>query len=67
MDMSFANQALGVEYLIKNQGRLENKVHVLPAEFDNEIATLKLKSMGVSIDELTSEMVEYMNSWQIGT
>lgn len=67
MDMSFANQALGVEFLIKNQGKLENRVYVLPAEVDQDIATLKLKSMGVSIDKLTPEMVEYMNSWQIGT
>ena len=67
MDMSFANQALAVEYLIKNKGKLENKVYVLPENIDNEIASLKLKSMGVSIDVLTPGMVEYMNSWQIGT
>ncbi len=67
MDMSFANQALAVEYLIKNQGKLENKVHVLPAEVDNNIAKLKLASMGVKIDELTPAMVEYMNSWEVGT
>ena len=67
MDMSFANQALAVEYLIKNQGELENKVHVLPKEVDQNIAKLKLASMGVSIDELTPAMVEYMNSWQVGT
>lgn len=67
MDMSFANQALGVEFLIKNQGNLENRVYVLPAEVDQEIATLKLKSMGIQIDKLTPAMVEYMNSWQIGT
>jgi len=67
MDMSFANQALAVEYLIKNQGELENKVHVLPKEVDQNIAKLKLASMGVKIDELTPAMVEYMNSWQVGT
>jgi len=67
MDMSFANQALAVEYLIKNQGSLENRVHVLPEEVDRNIAQLKLESMGVKIDVLTSEMNEYMNSWQIGT
>jgi len=67
MDMSFANQALSVEYLIKNQGSLENKVHVLPESVDRNIAQLKLESMGVKIDTLTAEMNEYMNSWQIGT
>jgi adenosylhomocysteinase len=67
MDMSFANQALAVEYLIKNQGELENKVHVLPKEVDQNIAKLKLASMGVKIDELTPAMVEYMNSWEVGT
>lgn len=67
MDMSFANQALGAEYLVVNQGKLENRVHVLPESFDNEIAALKLKSMGIEIDTLTPSMVEYMNSWQIGT
>ena len=67
MDMSFANQALAVEYLIKNQGELENKVHVLPREVDQNIAKLKLASMGVKIDELTPAMVEYMNSWEVGT
>jgi adenosylhomocysteinase len=67
MDMSFANQALAAEFLVKNQGKLENKVYVLPEEVDNNIAKLKLESMGVSIDTLTPEMVEYMNSWTIGT
>ncbi|OGI04886.1 MAG: adenosylhomocysteinase [Candidatus Melainabacteria bacterium GWF2_37_15] len=67
MDMSFANQALAVEMLVKNNGKLENKVHVLPEEVDHQIASLKLKSMGVSIDELTPAMIEYMNSWTIGT
>jgi adenosylhomocysteinase len=67
MDMSFANQALSAEYLVKNKGSLENGVHVLPAEVDQEIAGLKLRAMGISIDELTPEMVEYMNSWETGT
>lgn len=67
MDMSFANQALAVEYLVKNQGKLSKNVHVLPAQVDTDIATLKLKAMGVSIDVLTPEMTEYMNSWTIGT
>lgn len=67
MDMSFANQALSAEYLVKNQGKLEGGVHVLPSEVDQEIASLKLRAMGVSIDELTPEMLEYMNSWETGT
>ncbi len=67
MDMSFANQALSTEYLVKNKGTLEHKVHVLPEEVDQEIAGLKLKAMGISIDELTPEMIEYMNSWETGT
>jgi adenosylhomocysteinase len=67
MDMSFANQALAVEYLVKNQGKLSNNVHVLPASFDDEIATMKLKAMGIAIDKLTPEMTEYMNSWTVGT
>ncbi len=67
MDMSFANQALASEYLAKNKGTLANGVHVLPNEVDQEIASLKLKAMGISIDELTPEMVEYMGSWETGT
>jgi adenosylhomocysteinase len=67
MDMSFANQALSVEYLVKNKGELEAKIHLLPEEVDAEIARLKLTAMNVSIDELTPEMIEYMNSWQSGT
>lgn len=67
MDMSFANQALSAEFLVKNQGKLSAGVHVLPAEVDQEIASLKLKAMGVYIDVLTPEMVEYMNSWESGT
>lgn len=67
MDMSFANQALSAEYLVKNKGKLANGVHVLPGEVDQEIAGLKLRAMGISIDELTPEMLEYMNSWETGT
>jgi adenosylhomocysteinase len=67
MDMSFANQALSAEYLVKNKGSLAPGVHVLPAEVDQEIAGLKLHAMGVSIDELTPEMLEYMSSWETGT
>lgn len=67
MDMSFANQALALEYLVKNKGKLTAGVHTLPESVDTEIATLKLKSMGVSIDKLTKEMVDYMTSWKMGT
>jgi adenosylhomocysteinase len=67
MDMSFANQALSAEYLVKNQGKLGGGVHVLPSEVDQEIASLKLNSLGISIDTLTPEMVEYMSSWETGT
>jgi adenosylhomocysteinase len=67
MDMSFANQALSAEYLVKNQATLGAGVHVLPAEVDQEIASLKLRSLGVSIDTLTPEMLEYMSSWETGT
>jgi adenosylhomocysteinase len=67
MDMSFANQALSAEYLVKNKGTLGAGVHVLPAEVDQEIASLKLRSLGISIDTLTPEMLEYMSSWETGT
>lgn len=64
MDMSFANQALGIEFLVKNRGRLENKLYTLPEHVDMEIAKLKLDSMGISIDTLTEEQEEYLNSWK---
>jgi adenosylhomocysteinase len=67
MDMSFANQALGVEYLIKNASKLEKKVYGVPAEIDSEIARLKLAAMDVEIDVLTPEQVNYLNSWEEGT
>jgi adenosylhomocysteinase len=67
MDMSFANQALSAEYLVKNKGQLSAGVHVLPPEVDQEIASLKLRAMGIGIDELTPEMIEYMTSWETGT
>jgi adenosylhomocysteinase len=67
MDMSFANQALSAEYLVKHKGTLSGGVHVLPAEVDQEIASLKLRALGINIDELTPEMLEYMNSWETGT
>ena len=67
MDMSFANQALSCEYLVVNQGKLAPGLHLLPEEVDKEIASLKLEAMGIKIDELTPEMIEYMNSWEVGT
>lgn len=67
MDMSFANQALSCEYLAKNKGKLEAGIHSVPVELDKEIARLKLQAMGISIDSLTSEQIEYMNSWTSGT
>jgi len=67
MDMSFANQALSAEYLVKNQGKLKAGVHVIPDEIDREIAFVKLRTMGFGIDKLTAEQVEYLNSWQEGT
>ena len=67
MDMSFANQALSCEYLVKNQGQLSPGIHLLPKEVDHEIASLKLAAMGIKIDSLTAEMVEYMSSWESGT
>jgi adenosylhomocysteinase len=67
MDMSFANQALSVEYLVKQKGKLEPGVHLLPKEVDNEIASLKLRALGMSIDTLTAEQIEYIASWETGT
>jgi adenosylhomocysteinase len=67
MDMSFANQALSVEYLVKRRGQLKPGVHTLPAEVDTEIAGLKLKALGIGIDTLTPEQVEYLSSWEMGT
>ena len=64
MDMSFANQALGIEFLVKNKGKLENKLYTLPHDVDVKIAELKLKSMGIEIDTLTPEQEEYLNSWK---
>jgi adenosylhomocysteinase len=67
MDMSFANQALCLEYLVKNQGLIKTKVYSVPEEIDKEIARLKLQSMGISIDTLTAEQVKYLASWEQGT
>lgn len=67
MDLSFANQAMAAEYLVENKGKLKNQVYVLSQEIDNEIARLKLKAMGISIDQLTAEQKKYLSSWQEGT
>ena len=67
MDMSFANQALAAEFFVKNKGKLENKVHVLPKELDVEVARLKLDAMGIAIDKLTKEQAKYLSSWDEGT
>ncbi len=67
MDMSFANQALACEYLVKNQGKLAPGLHSIPKEVDQEIARLKLQAMGIAIDSLTASQLEYINSWTSGT
>jgi adenosylhomocysteinase len=67
MDMSFANQALGAEFILKNYKELQNQVYVIPTEVDREIASLKLASLGITIDVLTAEQEKYLNSWEEGT
>jgi adenosylhomocysteinase len=67
MDMSFANQALSVEYLVKNQGNMEPGVYVVPTETDQEVGRLKLASMGIYIDTLTAGQQRYQESWEEGT
>lgn len=67
MDMSFANQALAVEYMLNNADKLENKVYSVPAEIDKQIARLKLDAMGIALDTLTEEQIRYLNSWEEGT
>jgi adenosylhomocysteinase len=67
MDMSFANQALSLEYIQKHAGELENKVYTIPEAIDRQIAELKLQSMGIEIDVLTEEQKKYLASWEEGT
>ena len=67
MDMSFANQALSAEYVVQNAASLEKKVYVVPKDIDDEIARLKLATMGVDIDSLTEEQAKYLASWDEGT
>ncbi len=65
MDMSFANQALSVEFLVKNKGKLEPKVYNVPLEIDEEVARLKLQALGIRIDQLTEEQKKYLESWKL--
>lgn len=67
MDMSFANQALASEYMVKNAKRLKNQVYTVPLDIDKNIAALKMKSMGIGIDTLTPKQVKYLASWEFGT
>jgi len=67
MDMSFAGQAMAAKYLLDNKGKLENRVYTVPAEVDQQIASIKLASMGIKIDTLTERQVKYLNSWEEGT
>ena len=67
MDMSFANQALSAEYMLKNYAKLEQRVYSVPEVIDREIARIKLEAMGVKIDVLTPEQLSYLNSWEEGT
>ncbi|MGH7203823.1 MAG: adenosylhomocysteinase [Candidatus Levyibacteriota bacterium] len=67
MDMSFANQALAAEYFVINKGKLLNKVYVLPKALDQQVASIKLKAMGISLDTLTTEQKKYLSSWDEGT
>jgi len=67
MSLSFMNQSLAIEYLVKNKGKLQPKVYILPDEIDNKIAQIHLEALGVEIDKLTSEQEKYLSSWQEGT
>jgi adenosylhomocysteinase len=67
MDMSFANQALCVEYIATREQRLPVDVYDVPTDIDQEVARLKLASMGIAIDELTDEQKKYLSSWEEGT
>ena len=65
--MSFANQALSVEYMVKNHDKLEKKVYRVPEDLDKRVAKLKLESMGIKIDRLSPEQEEYLSGWSEGT
>ena len=67
MDMSFANQALGAEFLVKSKSKLKPRIYTIPQELDEQVAALKLEAMGIHIDRLTDEQVKYLASWELGT
>ena len=67
MDMSFSTQSLATEYCVQNRGKLAVKVHDVPEKIEKLVARLKLKSMGINIDKLTSQQKEYLASWELGT
>ncbi|WP_071515423.1 adenosylhomocysteinase [Geitlerinema sp. PCC 9228] len=67
MDMSFANQALACEHLVKNKGKLQPGVYNIPEDIDQEIARLKLNALGIEMDTLTQDQIDYLNSWTVGT
>jgi adenosylhomocysteinase len=67
MDMSFANQALAAEHVLRNHSQMDPQVYTVPSEIDRKVARLKLAALGVTIDEMTPEQVKYANSWQSGT
>ena len=67
MDMSFANQALCQEYMVKHRSSLESRVYSVPEEIDREVATLKLGAMAIEIDELLPDQKKYLSSWDMGT
>ena len=67
MDMSFANQALCVEYLVKMKGKLKPDVYPVPQDIDKQVGRLKLDSMNIVIDSLTEEQRKYLESWELGT
>jgi adenosylhomocysteinase len=67
MDMSFANQALSVKYIVENHKKLKNEVYKVPEDIDNRVAKMKLETMGISIEKLTAEQEKYLGSWSMGT
>jgi adenosylhomocysteinase len=67
MDLSFANQALAAEHLVREGGSLSKAVHRLPVDIDQRVAQLKLAAMGIAIDQLTAEQQKYLASWEAGT
>ncbi len=67
MDMSFSIQALALEHLVRNHAKMEAKVYPVPAEMDDLVARIKLRTMGLSIDQLSAEQVKYLSDWQEGT